>query len=422
MPEYTEHLLYFYLTDLLGTKVFNINKKIGVLGDLTILDVGKYPQIKNIFVSRPFGDKPLVIPWEKVKSFAKKVIVIDIGENLSIYEKEPEENMILLNDQILDKKIIDTQDRDVEVVYDIRLELKENKLYVSDADLSKYRMLQRLGLKVIGDFLQYIAGKMRDQKVPWEYIQHLPKNIGGFKGDLRLNVLKEKLKKIQPVDLASIIEELDYNQRSKILEMIDTKLASEVLEKSGPNLQRDIFETISLQKITEVLSNMTIGQIADILSSLPHAQAQTILKTYDEHKAQKIKILMEKHEEVLHDLVTDKVILCPPNMKAGEAQDQYQKIATGKNVTMYLYIIDEKNHLLGVLDIKELLLANANNCLQDIMTNNVITLTPKSAYKDAFEIFERYNFRAIPFCDNHGILLGAITYKDFMDFKHKFID
>jgi len=417
-----EHIQHFYLTDILGTKVLCENKKIGKLGDLLISENGNYPKIKSIRVSRPFGDKALFIPWENITLFSKTEIIVDIDKNLQLYEKEPEENTVLLNDQIIDKKIIDTQDRDVEIVYDIRLELKENKLYVRDVDLSKYRMLQRLGLKTLAKFFQYIAGKMKDQKVPWEYIQHLPKDLGGFKGELRLKVLKEKLKEIHPADLANIIEELDYNQRSKILEMIDTKLASEVLEKSGPNLQRDIFETMSFKKITELLSTMTTGQVADILSSLSHAQTQAILKTFDEHKSKTVKRLIEKHEEVIKDLVTDKIILCPPTMTVEVAQNQYQEMATGKDVTMYLYIVDENNHLLGVLDIKELLSANTDKLLQDVMINNVIALNPNSSYKDAFEIFQRYNFRAIPFYNSHNVITGALTYKDFVDLKHKFID
>ena len=162
--------------------------------------------------------------------------MIDAG-NLARYEGEPAPNAVLLRDYILDKKVIDIEDREVSVVYDVRLVLRKEKLYVSDVDFSRYGLLRRMGLKGLADyiynrafmtdakslfsgktsswdmFLNNLANKIKDKTLSWAYIQPLPNTLGSFKGDLKLNILKEKMEDIPPVDLADILEELDHAQR-----------------------------------------------------------------------------------------------------------------------------------------------------------------------------------------------------------------
>lgn len=411
----------FYLTELIGSKIFLKNKTIGKLSDFIIKENGKFPEITDLYISRPFGNASLIVPWHKVTTFEVKKIVIDVDQVESC-ERKLLEHEVLLKDYVLDKKIIDLQGREVEVVYDVRLLLKDKKLYVVDVDLSKYRMLKRLGFKTLARFFQYIAGKMRNQQVSWEYIQQLPSDIDRFKGDLRLNILKERLSGIHPADLADILEELNDKQRAQILNVLDIKHASEILEEIDPNVKRHLVETIAPEKINQLLSFMTTGQIADVLKALPHAQVKLFLESLPEEQMKKVKAILEKQDEIVINLTTHKVILCNPDKSVGQTQEEYYLLAKNKDVAMYLFIVNEDNRLLGLLDIKELLRADEKAMLKDIMIKRVITLSPKATYREAAELFEKYDFRAIPVVDKYNKLLGAVTYKDLVGLKHKFID
>ena len=86
----------------------------------------------------------LLIPWENVYHFHRKGIEVTIGD-LKSYETKPAEDVILLRDYVLDKKVIDLEENEVEVVYDIRLVLRNRKLYVTDVDTGKAARLRRLG-------------------------------------------------------------------------------------------------------------------------------------------------------------------------------------------------------------------------------------------------------------------------------------
>ncbi|MFA5880152.1 MAG: CBS domain-containing protein, partial [Candidatus Margulisiibacteriota bacterium] len=102
--------------------------------------------------------------------------------------------------------------------------------------------------------------------------------------------------------------------------------------------------------------------------------------------------------------------------------EQFRALAKDKDVIMYLYITDENNHLLGVLDIKELLTAEQNEQLADIMTGTIIKLTPENTIIDAAKMFSRYNFRALPIVAKDKTILGVIPYRDIMNLTHHFID
>lgn len=411
----------YYLTDLMGIKVVAHTKRIGKLSDLLVIDVSTMPEVGSICVSRLFGDPSLLIPWEKVKAITDKEIVVDI-ENVKKYEASPTDNDILLKDHVLDKKVLDIEDRDVEVVYDVKLVFKEGKLYIAGVDLSKYGLLRRIGLKRVANFIYAVADKIKNQTISWNYIQPLPTDLSSFKGELKLNVIKEKLKDIHPVDLADILEEMDYGQRNLIFEELDLKRASDTLEEIEPSVQRDLIGSMKTEKAAELLSLMTPGQAADVLSVLAHSQTNAILKLFKEEDVEKIKAIMEKQEEKILNLTTNRIIRCPPEMTVKQAQDEYQNLAKSKDVITYIYVVNENDELVGIVDIKELLEGKEEETLKDIMTDTVISLNKKSTYKEASRIFSKYDFRSIPIVNGHNKLLGAVTYKDLMRLKHHFLE
>ncbi len=128
--------LEILLSDILSVPVLKSGKKIGSLADLVIVETAKIPEVRSLFVSRSFGKPSLLIPWEFVHTLTGRGIEVTIGD-LAPYEAEPADDVILLRDYVLDKKVIDLEENEVEVVYDIRLVLRNKKLYVTDVDTGK---------------------------------------------------------------------------------------------------------------------------------------------------------------------------------------------------------------------------------------------------------------------------------------------
>jgi Mg/Co/Ni transporter MgtE len=254
------------------------------------------------------------------------------------------------------------------------------------------------------------------------YIQPLPSHISSFKGDVKLNILKETLAEIHPVDLADILEELDHDQRVMVFSSLDNEQASDTLEEIEPNVQRDLISSLSKEKVVQLISDMTPGQAADILSVLPSSEAHVILEALNKENAKKIQSIIGKQEEKVIHYTTQKILKFSPDTTVEYVQNDYPRHARDKDVIMYVYVVDAQDTLLGVIDLKELLQADDRALLKDIMVENVISLNTESSLKEASQSFARYDFRALPVIDEKNRIVGVIPYRDVMNLTHHFLE
>nr|WP_320161884.1 CBS domain-containing protein [uncultured Methanoregula sp.] len=343
-------------------------------------------------------------------------------DDLKKFEAAPPEDAILLFDHILNKKVLDMEDAEVEIVYDIHLVNRNGRLYVTEVDTSKSARLRRLGF----GFLSGILYPQEDPKdtgvISWLYIQPLPHQISSFRGDVKLNILKDKLADIHPVDLADILEELDHDQRVMVFSTLEHEQASDTLEEIEPQVQRDIISSLSTEQVVRLLNDMTPGQAADILSVLPSAEAHDILEALNKESAKKIQAIIGKQEEKVIHYTTQKILKFPPETTVGYIENDYPRHARGRDVIMYIYVVDKDDTLLGVIDLKDLLQADDQALLKDIMIENVISLSTESTLKEASQVFARYDFRALPVIDEQNHLVGVIPYRDVMNLTHHFVE
>ena len=400
----------FYLSEILDRRVFARTKRIGRLSDLAIIETGKLPEVTQVVVDRPYGYPALTIPWDKVFLISNHEVVLDIAEeNLAQFERAPQDSLILLHDHILDKKIIDMDDHDVEVVYDVKLAFQNGKLYAAEVDYSRYRALRRLGLHKLAKLL---AERNKENRVSWLYVQPLPEQLGSFAGNIKLKVRKAELNEIHPVDLADILEELEGGQRVALFNALDTEQASDALEEIEPRVQRQLIHAIEKERAAMLINEMSPAQAADILAILPRDEAAAILKLIDQDKSSKVEHIIGEHNEQILLYASPELIRLPATMLAAEVLDRYRELATGKDVVMYVYVTDAAGALKGVVDIREIVRAEPGQTLGDIMTEHVIALPKDATLRDATMLFERYDFRALPITDESDQLLGAVSSRD----------
>jgi magnesium transporter len=400
----------FFLSEILDRRVFARTKWIGRLSDLAIIETGKLPEVTQVVVARPYGYPALTIPWDKVLLISNHEVVLDIAEdNLASFERAPQEHLILLHDHILDKKIIDMDDHDVEVVYDVKLAFQNGKLYAAEVDYSRYRALRRLGLHKLAKLL---ADRNKENRVSWLYVQPLPEQLGSFAGSIKLKVPKAELKEIHPVDLADILEELEGGQRVALFNALDPEQASDTLEEVEPRVQRQLIHAIEKERAALLINEMSPAQAADILAILPRDEAGAILKLIDQEKSSKVEHIIGEHNEQILLYASTELIRLPATTPAAEVLDRYRELATGKDVVMYVYVTDAAGALKGVVDIREIVAAEPGQTLGDIMTQHVIALPKDATLREARMLFERYDFRALPITDESDQLLGAVSSRD----------
>ena len=396
-------------------------RTIGRLGDLVAVEAGRVPEVTHLLVRRRFGHKPLLVPWANVTGLDQRGVASIAIEAPEAYEGEPSNGQICLADHVLDKKVLDCDDDEVEVVYDVKLTARNGLLYATDVDCSRAGFLRRIGLKRVSNFIRGLADSISSNNdvIPWTYVQRLPASIGSFKGNVKLNVLKEKLPEIHPVDLADILEELDHEQRLAIFSALDTEQASDTLEEIEPRVQRQLVSSLSIERTAELVDEMTPAQAADLLAALPASDVDLILERISPADRERIRFLLEHHEDRINAYTAPGVIAYRPEAMVRDVMRTYRNLARGADVVMYVYVTGADGTLSGVVDIRELLQAQLADRLADIMTSNIIVLQETDTVADARKLFARYGFRAIPVVDAANVLKGAIPYRDVMQLAHR---
>jgi CBS domain-containing protein/sporulation protein YlmC with PRC-barrel domain len=403
----------FFLSEVIGRRVLRHAERIGRLQDLVIVETGKLPEVSKLVVRRPYGQPALVVPWDRVVVISPNEISIDIAKPED-YQQAPGPGAILLRDYILDKKILDMDGREVEVVYDVKLAFQGGKLYASHVDFSRHRLLRRMGLRGLANF---IAKQSGDSTVSWLYVQPLPDDLGSFSGDVKLSVLKSKIHEMHPVDLADILEELDSGQRQALFNTLDPAHASDTLEEIEPRVQRELMATMQRDRAARLIGEMSPAQAADILAILPTADAEGILELLDAGDAAKVRRIVEHHDENILLFATQECIRQPPEARVQDVLAGYRDLARDKDVLAYVYVVDAEGRLLGVAGLRDLVAAEPEQTLASLMTEQLITLHPDETLRDAVHAISRYGLRAIPVVDVGRRLLGVVSDHDVRGLK-----
>jgi len=412
----------FNLSAVVRIPVISKGERVGTLDEFVIVDRDKYAEVTHLSISRPFGRPRLVVPWEKVTSFDEDKVLVDIDSVESYADAFPP-SALLLKDYILDKKVLDQKGRELAVVYDIGMTLTGNKLLVVDVDLSGAALWRRMRLAWLAGLFGTPSGAGSEHRVPWSYVEPLPEDLGSFKGAVKLKVLKEQLSDIPPVDLADILEELEPEHRMAIFHELDTETASDTLEALDPKVQRDLIASLDKAKAADLINEMTPGQAADLLGVLPWWDVQALVELLaDKEKAAKIAAILEKQDERVIHFSTSGFLRFAPDRTVAQTRAEFARAAKSNTEITYIYVIDEGDRLLGVVDSKALLLAEETARLREIMNTNVVTLSPQSTLRHASELFARYLFRALPVKDDSGKILGILPYRDVVTLRHRYVE
>jgi Mg2+ transporter MgtE len=271
-------------------------------------------------------------------------------------------------------------------------------------DIGLRGLARRLGV-------EFLFKRRENQFVWWEFIQHLEEKTAS----LRLRKDKQQLDQLHPADLADIIEDLDYKKRTDFLEDLDVETVAEAVAEMEPDTQLEILEHMESRQAAELLQEMPPDEAADLLGELPEEKSHEILGLMEPEEAQEVRELMEHEEGTAGALMTPEFIALPPNITVAETFPRLRKLAAEAETIYYLYILDEAEGLLGVISLRELIMAEPEASLDSLMQTRLVSVHPQDSEERVTELIEKYNLLAIPVVDEDNRMLGIITVDDILE-------
>jgi Mg/Co/Ni transporter MgtE len=272
--------------------------------------------------------------------------------------------------------------------------------------------MRRAGLlKLLDAFLQASMDyNLTDQFIAWKFIQPL-----SSPDLLKLKVAQDRLSQLHPADLADIIEDLDIHQRTAVFQSLDVETAAETLEETDPKIQVSIIKGLKPEQASDIIEEMSLNEAADLLADLPRHQAEGILSEMEQDIAEDVKELLALPEEKAGGLMTTAFFSYPPTLTAGEAIEAIRREAEDMDFAYYIYVVDENEHLLGIMSLRDLLMSPHDGKLNDLMETRIISVTIEENKKEIVNLFAKYGIMAIPVVDDDDRMMGVIIFRNILE-------
>jgi len=398
-----------FLTQVLGRTVFDsIGEPVGKVRDVIVTPAEPLPVASAIVIAR--GRKDIIVPWQRVREEVDRLSLPVRRDRIAEYT--PRQDDIWLKRSVLDRQIVDIHNYKVVRVNDVRFVETPGQACLLGVDASTHGLLRGLGIDWVSGVLRFLLGKPLPEKIiAWNDVETLEQAAGPIK----LKIPLQKLARLHPSDIAEIIEQMNPAQRADVIESLDVQTAADVLPEASPEIQAEIIEDIDPERASDILEEMDPDEAADILGDLPEERTEEILKEMEPEEAEDVRELLGYEDETAGGLMTTDYVTIPEAMTAQDAIDYLRKLAPDAETIYYLYIVTEGEKLVGVISLRDLIVAPPDKPVHDFMVTRVIHIHPEASMREAAELFQKYNLLALPVMDYDNELKGIITVDDVLE-------
>lgn len=398
-----------FLTKVLGRTVFDsIGEPIGKVRDVIVTPAEPLPYVSAIVVKN--HDHESIIPWNQIREEVDRLsLPVRKGKELS-YTPTPDD--IWLRKQVLDRQIVDVQDYKLVRVNDVRFVETPGKVCLLGVDASTRGLLRELGIEWLASLVEIITRKPVPEKIiMWNDVETLEKSSGPIK----LKIPLQKLSRLHPADIADIIEQMNPLQRTDVIESLDVEMAADVLPEASPEIQAMIIEDLDPEMASDILEEMEPDEAADILRDLPEEHKEKLLHKMEQEEADDVRELLDYEDETAGGLMTTNFVSIPDSLTADGAIKYLRSLKPDAESIYYVYVVSETKRIEGVLSLRDLIVAEPDTPIEDIMIKRVVHVHPDASLREVAELFQKYNLLALPVVDFDNELKGIITVDDMLE-------
>jgi magnesium transporter len=230
--------------------------------------------------------------------------------------------------------------------------------------------------------------------------------------------VRELLEEIHDEDLADLIADLPDDEAAALLSLLPAEEAAPIFERLDDERQAEIATELGPESTAIIAVEMSSDERADFIKELPEEVGDQVLASIeqiDPQAAEDVEQLSKWPERSAGSLMTTGYISVTPLMAVPDVIQLIRMKGGDAETIYYVYVLTHGSKLEGVVSLRDLLLADAEQRVAEIMTSNVITVLPETDQEDVAKRLAKYDLSAIPVVDQHGMLLGVITVDDVID-------
>ena len=235
----------------------------------------------------------------------------------------------------------------------------------------------------------------------------------------RTKLLKSVLEPLKPVEIANILLQLNLQHQLIVLENLDREKSSDVLSslQGSPSILGNIVQQMSPDHLSDVIEDMPQDDAADFVGLLDDDKAEALLEKLPEKDREELTQLLQYDEESAGGLMTPYVVAIRKNQTVAAAINEIQKFVKKEGFELFYtaYVVDEYDHLIGTIGTTELLLAERNALIGNLMNPDVVAVDQDLDQEEVARVAQEYDLVVVPVIDNHLKLIGRVTLDDLVD-------
>jgi len=402
-----------HATEVLGAETYDsAGNFVGRVKEMFIVPDEQPNRISRLLIGRG-KYRSLVARADQIASVAPGRVRLTTDESaLELYQ--PSEAWLAVQKDLLDQQIIDTNGRKVVRVNDVDLaDQRANgntELRITQVDVGLPAAVRRLLQGLVPPMaIRRIQAKLPPRNILWEFVNLIePDPLRRVK----LRMSGEKLAQLHPADLADIMEELSPDERQSIIASLDEETAAETLAELDKRLQSQVVEKLDPEKAADIIEEMNPDEAADLIQNLEPDTSKEVLGEMEHREAHEVRELMRFDENTAGGMMNTELVVVGEDATRGEVIDYIRFHDISLDQLDNIVLINKDAQLAGTVPVARLILSSADQRMNELASEPLLSLPTDASDKDVFELFDKYNLRSLSVVDERKCPIGAITVDD----------
>lgn len=230
------------------------------------------------------------------------------------------------------------------------------------------------------------------------------------------------LESVNSADIPSIFDELEEEQIVVVYRLLSKDVAAEVFVELDSDMQEKLINAFTDKELKNVIDDLFMDDTVDLIEEMPANVVKRILKTQKAEDRKLINDLLKYPEDSAGSIMTTEFVDLKENMTVKDAIDKIRKIGDDAESIYVCYVLTMTRKLIGIVSLKDIILAKENTLVKDIMDTNFIKVFTMDEQEEVAKKFDKYDEIAMPVVDNEDRLVGIVTVDDAMDVMHEEMD
>lgn len=235
----------------------------------------------------------------------------------------------------------------------------------------------------------------------------------------KFNTLRDIVIDMNEVDIAELIDEATPEQAVVVFRLLPKQLAAEAFAYMDSDTQTRLVEVLADRELRLVMQELFVDDVAAMLDEMPAGVVKKMLKATSPEDRREINQILKYPEDSAGSVLTTECVKLKASSTVADAFEYIRKFGPDKETIYTCYVTDDNRHLQGVLTVKDLLLANGDDIIGNLMESNVISAYTTDDQEQVAKLFTKYDFTAMPVVDSENRLVGIITVDDIVDVIEK---